>query len=178
MEWFNKSHKFSKPTNPSTLSKKSPFMFEYGRSIKPATILLRREAHLNTLPKENHICLAYERDNFLLPPLVHQSLTLFCWLPDQLQLFIYVCNASGLCLPPQYFLPSNLTCYRNQTAGEHIETTAHCTNPQRAWGGAENQPCQHGSWVWPGIFDYHSVNSARSVFKVRCCYSDSVAGHG
>lgn len=58
-EWFSKScNKFLKPTNPSILNTKSPYVFECGCSIKPAMILLRRETHLNTLPNEKHICLA------------------------------------------------------------------------------------------------------------------------
>lgn len=71
MEWFKSHSKFLKPTKNSILNTKSPYMFEYGHSIMPATILLRKEAHLNTPKWKTHLpCyLTRERDLPLTIPL-------------------------------------------------------------------------------------------------------------
>lgn len=128
-EWFNESHnKFPKPTNPNILNTKSPYVFEYGHSMKSATTLLGREAHPEW--KAQSALLTKEKRH--LPLTIHLCISFSFILSTgwPLQLFIYFSSFSGLCLPLQYFLPSNLPCFWNQTAGEHIETTAHCTNSQ------------------------------------------------
>lgn len=164
---------FWNPQTPS-LNTKSPYVFEYGHSMKSATILLGREAH----PKwKAHLpCYLKRRDIFLLPYICASVFHFILSTGWTLQLFIYFSNFSGLCLPLQSLLPSNLPCSWNQTAGEHMETTANCTNSQHRQGQRKtNLASSCGS---RGIFDYHSVNSVRSVFKVLHCYSDSKASQG
>lgn len=147
MEWFKSHSKFLKPTKNSILNTKSPYMFEYGHSVMPATILLRKEAHLNTPKWKTHLLCYLKRErSSSYHPCVRQSLTLFRWLHDQLQLFTYFlqpqCTLSSTAI-----LPAFLACDWNRTAGEHIETTANCTDPQHGWGG-RGKPTLPAQQLW------------------------------
>lgn len=94
-EWFNESHnKFPKPTNPNSLNTKSPYVFEYGHSMKSAKTLLGREAH----PKWKAQSALLTKEKRHLPLTIHLLSVshLFCQLGDHFSfLFIFPASAGS-----------------------------------------------------------------------------------